>query len=58
MALTAYMKLKGKSQGDIKGDCEQGGDKKDSILVYGAQGRDPEGYAHRTADGAEDPPPL
>ena len=37
MALTAYMKLKGKSQGDIKGDCEQGGDKKDSILVYATE---------------------
>lgn len=35
MALTAYMAVKGKSQGDIKGDCPQGGDKKDKILVYG-----------------------
>ena len=34
MALTSYMKVKGKSQGDIKGDCTQGGDKKDTILVY------------------------
>ncbi len=35
MALTSYMAVKGKSQGDIKGDCPQGGDKKDKILVYG-----------------------
>ena len=35
MALTAYMSVKGKSQGDIKGDCPQGGDKKDKVLVYG-----------------------
>jgi len=35
MALTAYMAVKGKSQGDIKGDCAQGGDKKDKIVVYG-----------------------
>jgi type VI secretion system secreted protein Hcp len=34
MALTAYAKITGKSQGEIKGDCPQGGDKKDSILVY------------------------
>jgi type VI secretion system secreted protein Hcp len=34
MAMTAYMAVKGKSQGDIKGDCTQGGDKKDKILVY------------------------
>ena len=34
MALTAYMKVKGKKQGDIKGDCPQGGDKKDTILLY------------------------
>ena len=34
MALTSYMKVKGKSQGDIKGDCTQSGDKKDTILVY------------------------
>ena len=34
MALTAYMAVKGKSQGDMKGDCPQGGDKKDKILVY------------------------
>jgi type VI secretion system secreted protein Hcp len=35
MALTAYMSINGSSQGDIKGDCPQGGDKKDKILVYG-----------------------
>ena len=35
MALTAYMAVKGKTQGDIKGDCPQGADKKDKILVYG-----------------------
>ena len=34
MALTSYMKVKGKNQGDIKGDCSQSGDKKDTILVY------------------------
>jgi type VI secretion system secreted protein Hcp len=34
MALTAYLAVNGKSQGDIKGDCSQGGDKKDKILVY------------------------
>ena len=34
MALTAYLAVKGKSQGDIKGDCPQGGDKKDKIIVY------------------------
>jgi type VI secretion system secreted protein Hcp len=34
MALTAYLAVNGKSQGDIKGDCPQGGDKKDKILVY------------------------
>jgi type VI secretion system secreted protein Hcp len=34
MALTAYLAVKGKSQGDIKGDCPQGGDKKDKMLVY------------------------
>ena len=37
MALTAYLKVKGKTQGDIKGDCPQGGDKKDSILVYAVE---------------------
>ncbi|MDR1241863.1 MAG: type VI secretion system tube protein Hcp [Deltaproteobacteria bacterium] len=35
MALTAYVKVEGKSQGEIKGDCPQSGDKKDRILVYG-----------------------
>ena len=35
MALTAYMAVKGSSQGDIQGDCPQAGDKKDKILVYG-----------------------
>jgi type VI secretion system secreted protein Hcp len=35
MALTAYAKVTGNSQGEIKGDCPQGGDKKDKILVYG-----------------------
>ena len=34
MALTAYMAVKGKNQGDIKGSCPQGGDKKDKILLY------------------------
>ena len=34
MALTSYMKVNGKTQGDIKGDCQQGGDKKDKVLVY------------------------
>ncbi len=34
MALTMYMKVVGKNQGDIKGSCEQAGDKKDKILVY------------------------
>ena len=34
MALIAYMAVKGKAQGDIKGDCSQGGDKKDKMLVY------------------------
>ncbi|MDR2340370.1 MAG: Hcp family type VI secretion system effector [Deltaproteobacteria bacterium] len=34
MALTAYMSVKGKSQGDIKGDSAQGGDKKDKITVF------------------------
>jgi type VI secretion system secreted protein Hcp len=34
MAQTAYVAISGKSQGDIKGDCPQGGDKKDKILVY------------------------
>ncbi|MDR0622430.1 MAG: type VI secretion system tube protein Hcp [Deltaproteobacteria bacterium] len=34
MALTAYLKVEGKFQGEIKGDCPEGGDKKDKILVY------------------------
>ena len=34
MSLIAYMSVKGNSQGDIKGDCTQGGDKKDKMLVY------------------------
>ena len=29
MALTMYMKVIGKNQGEIKGSCDQGGDKKD-----------------------------
>ncbi len=33
MALTMYMKVTGKNQGEIKGSCDQGGDKKDKILV-------------------------
>jgi type VI secretion system secreted protein Hcp len=37
MALTAYLKVTGKSQGEIKGDAPQGGDKKDRILVYGIE---------------------
>ena len=37
MALTAYMKVEGKSQGEIKGDCPQGGDKKDKVLVYAVE---------------------
>ena len=32
MALTMYMKVTGKNQGEIKGSCDQGGDKKDKIL--------------------------
>jgi type VI secretion system secreted protein Hcp len=34
MALTSYMKVTGKTQGQIQGDCNQGGDKKDTVLVY------------------------
>ncbi|MDR1686155.1 MAG: type VI secretion system tube protein Hcp [Desulfovibrio sp.] len=34
MALTAYLKVEGKSQGEIKGDSPQSGDKKDRIMVY------------------------
>ncbi|MDR2354186.1 MAG: Hcp family type VI secretion system effector [Deltaproteobacteria bacterium] len=37
MALTAYLSINGNSQGDIKGDSEQGGDKKDKILVYAVE---------------------
>ncbi|EGJ50568.1 Hcp family type VI secretion system effector [Desulfocurvibacter africanus] len=33
MALTSYMTIKGKSQGDIKGDCTQKG-REGSIIVY------------------------
>ncbi len=35
MALTSYAKVTGKKSGEIKGSCQQGGDKKDKILVYG-----------------------
>ena len=35
MALTAYMKVTGKTQGQIKGDCDQSDSKKkDTMLVY------------------------
>jgi type VI secretion system secreted protein Hcp len=34
MSLTAYLAVNGATQGDIKGDSAQGGDKKDKILVY------------------------
>lgn len=37
MALTAYLKIEGTSQGEMKGDCPQGGDKKDRILVYAVE---------------------
>ncbi len=37
MALTMYMKVTGKNQGEIKGSCDQGGDKKDRILTPGCQ---------------------
>lgn len=37
MALTSYMKVKGNKSGDIKGDCQQGGDKKDTMLIYGIE---------------------
>ncbi len=33
MALTSYMKVTGKTQGQIKGDCTQTGDKKDTMLI-------------------------
>ncbi len=39
MALTAYMSVEGKTQGEIKGDCPQGGDKKDKIIVFGTNHR-------------------
>lgn len=34
MALTAYMAVTADNQGEIKGDCQQGGDKKDKIILY------------------------
>ena len=34
MAMTAYLKVTGKSQSEIKGGCMQAGDKKDSMLIY------------------------
>lgn len=34
MALTAYMKVTGVKQGEIKGDCQQSGNKKDRVIVY------------------------
>ncbi len=37
MALTAYLKVEGTSQGEIKGDCPQGGDKKDKMLIYSVE---------------------
>ena len=37
MALTSYLKVEGKSQGEIRGDCLQGGDKKDKILVFAVE---------------------
>ncbi len=37
MALTAYMKVEGKSQGEIKGDCKQGGDKADKMILYAVE---------------------
>lgn len=37
MALTAYLKVEGASQGEIKGDCPQGGDKKDKMLIYSVE---------------------
>ena len=39
MALTAYMAVNGKNQGDIKGSCPQGGDTKDKILLYASDHR-------------------
>ena len=37
MALTAYMKIEHQTQGEMKGDCPQGGDKLDRILVYAVE---------------------
>ncbi|WP_031482701.1 Hcp family type VI secretion system effector [Maridesulfovibrio frigidus] len=37
MALTSYMKVTGKTQGQIKGDCTQAGDKKDTMLIYAVE---------------------
>lgn len=34
MALTAYLKVEGDKSGQIKGSCEQDGDKKDASIVY------------------------
>jgi type VI secretion system secreted protein Hcp len=34
MALTAYLKVEGEKSGEIKGSCEQGGDKKDATIIY------------------------
>ena len=36
MALIAYMQVNGSTQGMLKGDCVQAGDKKDTIIVYGS----------------------
>jgi type VI secretion system secreted protein Hcp len=37
MALLAYLKFEGKSQGEVKGDAAQSGDKKDRIQIYGVE---------------------
>ncbi len=34
MPMTAYLTLEGNDQGEMKGDCAQEGDKKETILVY------------------------
>ncbi|WP_108650359.1 type VI secretion system tube protein TssD [Dongshaea marina] len=34
MALTMYMSVNGKNQGEIKGGCTQAGEKLDKVLVY------------------------
>lgn len=34
MALTSYMKIEGKTQGEMQGDCKQGGDKTDRVIIY------------------------